>query len=103
MKKFINFYEEIKDYISIDQIKNNIENLSLLNIYITFSGFRDNEFKCLIISKGGQVNTTITNKTNYLIVKSHNQNTDKTEKAHQLNIPILTKEEFLIKFYNYFN
>ena len=32
-----------------------------------------------------------------------NKKTDKTEKAHQLNIPILTKEEFLIKFYNYFN
>lgn len=64
--------------------------------YVLFSGFRDEELKNIIISKGVDVQTNINKETNYVIVKEHNfKETNKTKEAKKRNIKIITKDIFL--------
>ena len=57
-----------------------------------------NEIKALIESRGGKVTGTVTSKTNYLINNDNTSNSSKNKKARELNIPVLTEEEFIEKF-----
>ncbi len=54
-----------------------------------------NELKAFIESKGGKVTGSVTNKTNYLINNDTASNSSKNKKAKELNIPILSEEDFL--------
>jgi len=96
---FITFYKSIIKYIIINQekvVKNNILN----NIIIVFTGFRDEELKKNIELNGGKVVNTISKNTNYLIIKdnSNESKKEKYNKALELNIKILTKDEFINKY-----
>lgn len=53
------------------------------------------EVKALIESKGGKVTGSVTSKTDYLINNDVTSNSSKNKKAKQLNIPIISEEEFL--------
>ncbi len=57
-----------------------------------------NEVKELIESRGGKVTGSVTGKTDYLINNDSMSNSSKNKKAKELNIPILTEEEFIEKF-----
>lgn len=50
--------------------------------------------KELIISCGGKVTDSVTSKTNYLINNDINSTSAKNKKAKELNIPIITEEDF---------
>ena len=52
----------------------------------------------MIESRGGMVTGTVTSKTNYLINNDNTSNSSKNKKARELNIPVLTEEEFIEKF-----
>jgi NAD-dependent DNA ligase len=93
---FIKFYNEIKKFITIEQTK--LINSILSNIIIVLSGFRDKQLQDKIIKNGGTIGATLTKKTNYLIVKDKTIITDKISKAEELNINILTIDEFLRKY-----
>jgi DNA ligase, NAD-dependent len=54
-----------------------------------------NELKALIESKGGKVTGSVTSKTDYLINNDVNSNSSKNKKARELEIPILSEEDFL--------
>lgn len=54
-----------------------------------------NEVKALIEAKGGKVTGSVTGKTNYLINNDTTSNSSKNKKAKELNIPIISEEEFL--------
>ena len=54
-----------------------------------------NEVKALIESLGGKVTGSVTSKTNYLINNDVNSSSSKNKKAKELNIPIITEEEFI--------
>ncbi|WP_167959033.1 NAD-dependent DNA ligase LigA [Anaerosporobacter faecicola] len=54
-----------------------------------------NEVKELIEQKGGKVTGSVTSKTNYLINNDNMSNSSKNKKAKQLNIPIITEEDFI--------
>lgn len=94
---FIEFYNSIKKYITIEKnkiISNNILN----NKIILFSGFRDKELEKKIEELGGKINSTISKNIDYLIIKDNSiLETTKVKKAIELNIKIMTKDEF-IKF-----
>lgn len=60
-----------------------------------FSGFRDKNLKQKIIDSGNIVSDSITNKTNYLIVKDLKDNTEKIKKAKEKGIKIISKEQLL--------
>lgn len=54
-----------------------------------------NELKEVIESKGGKVTGSVTSKTHYLINNDNTSNSSKNKKAKELNIPIITEEDFL--------
>ncbi len=53
------------------------------------------EIKAVIESKGGKVAGSVSKKTNYLINNDNSSTTGKNKKAQELNIPIITEEDFL--------
>jgi DNA ligase (NAD+) len=62
-----------------------------------FQSISRNELKALIEANGGKVVSSISAKTTYLVAGA-NMGPSKRQKAEQLNIPILTEQEFLEKF-----
>ena len=62
-----------------------------------FETISRNELKALIEANGGKVVSSISAKTSY-VVAGANMGPSKRQKAEQLNVPILTEQEFLEKF-----
>ncbi len=56
------------------------------------------EFKAYVESEGGKVAGSVSGKTAFLINNDASSSSSKNMKARELNIPILTEEEFLAKF-----
>ena len=54
-----------------------------------------NEIKSIIENEGGKVTDSVSSKTNYLINNDVESTSSKNLKAKQLNIPIITEEDFL--------
>ena len=54
-----------------------------------------NEVKAVIEERGGKVTGSVTSKTNYLINNDTTSNSSKNKKAKELNIPIISEEDFL--------
>lgn len=54
-----------------------------------------NELKTDIEKNGGKVTGSVTSKTDYLINNDIDSNSSKNKKAKELNIPIITEEQFL--------
>ena len=44
---------------------------------------------------GGKVSDSVTNKISFLINNDSKSTSGKNKKAHELNIPIITEEQFL--------
>ena len=57
-----------------------------------------NELKAYIESQGGKVTGSVSKSTNYLINNDATSQSSKNKKAHELNIPIITEDEFIEKF-----
>lgn len=56
------------------------------------------ELKALIEEKGGKVTGSVTNKTECLINNDITSNSSKNKKAKELQVPILTEEDFMEKY-----
>ena len=94
--EFKKFYNSIKSYITIKKIEKII---IVKNKYtdkiIVLSGFRDNELQKKLEECGAKITNSISKNTDYLIVKDQNtidENTSKVEKAIELGITIITKD-----------
>lgn len=57
-----------------------------------------NELKAYIESQGGKVRGSVSKSTNFLINNDAASQSSKNKKAHELNIPIITEDEFIEKF-----
>ncbi len=57
-----------------------------------------NELKDLIEKKGGKVSGSVSSKTACLINNDNTSNSSKNKKAKELNVPILTEEQFIEKY-----
>lgn len=53
------------------------------------------ELKAYIEERGGKVTGSVTKKTDYLINNDKDSNSSKNKKARELNIPLLSEEDFL--------
>ena len=96
---FIEFYNSIKKYITIEKVKSVSNNNLLNNKIILFSGFRDKDLENKIKELGGKINSTISKNIDYLIIKDNSiLNTVKVKKALELNIKIITKDDFIINY-----
>ena len=65
---------------------------------IVMSGFRDKELQEKIEKRGGDNATSVSKNTFILLVKNKDEETGKITKAKQLNITIMTPEEFIEKY-----
>ena len=54
-----------------------------------------NELKAKVEELGGKVTGSVTGKTDYLINNDNTSSSSKNKKAKELNVPIITEEEFL--------
>ena len=101
------FLNEVLPFITLEKIEKtkekenevvDSENKILENMKICFSGFRDKELEKEIETNGGKVITSISKNTNVLIIKSFDDISSKINDAKKLEIEILEKEEFLLKY-----
>jgi NAD-dependent DNA ligase len=60
---------------------------------VVFSGFRNKDYEQIIESNGGKITTSISKTTDYLVVKDKNDTSSKIEKARELGITIVSKDE----------
>ena len=104
-KDFIKWFLELKtkqDKVKIKVNKRNKVKKSDKQIFkdkkILLSGFRDKEIQDFIISNGGSIPSTISKSLNLLIIPNKTTINQKTKKAEELNIKIMTKEEFKRKY-----
>ena len=96
--QFIDFYNEIKKFIILNEPKKIINKGKLSEMNIVLSGFRDNELMLLIENSGGIINNTLTKNTNLLVIKDNsilNNPTGKVLKAQEFKIDIMSKSELL--------
>lgn len=59
-----------------------------------------NELKDVIEQKGGKVTGSVTGKTTCLINNDSTSNSTKNKKAKELNVPVLTEDEFIEQYLN---
>lgn len=96
---FLNWIKESDiDIILVNKKKQiNKENKLYGKIYV-MSGFRDKRLEKILNEFGLIQSNSVTNKTEFVIVKDINQYTTKIEDAKKKNIPILTIDEFINKY-----
>ena len=58
------------------------------------------ELKDVIEQKGGKVTGSVTGKTTCLINNDSTSNSTKNKKAKELNVPVLTEDEFIEQYLN---
>ncbi len=87
--------------IDVPQVDAGSQTLTGLNFVITGSlnhfGNR-NDLKDLIEQKGGKVTGSVTGKTTCLINNDNTSTSSKNKKAKELNVPVLTEDEFLEQY-----
>ena len=95
--KFITFYNKIEKYILIKKKAESKKNTKITGKVIVISGFRDKEVEEKLVEYGAKVGSTVSKNTNILIVKDDNtikEKTGKVQKALDLGVKIITKDDF---------
>lgn len=93
---FKKLLEEVR--IPREQIKKEPQTFENMNFVITgaVEHFANrNEVKEVIEARGGKVTGSVTSKTDYLINNDVESASSKNKKARELDIPVITEEEFL--------
>ena len=96
-------YEEadnLVNYITFKPVEHQVKNVKFDNINFVITGklinFKNRqELVDKIEAAGGKVQSTVSAKTNYLINNDVNSTSSKNKKAKELNIPIITEQEFM--------
>ena len=94
--------------IKVKKIKSNYTNgttveiipklMPFINKKVVLTGFRDDAIIKFITDNGGEIMNTVNSKTTMIIVKDAEYTNSKIEKAKELNVPLMTKDEFIIKY-----
>ena len=97
-KKFIreNGLEYKLEYVKEQQSYDKSHPLYEKNILMT--GFRDEDFKMNIRNIGGNICSSISSNTDILVVKSMDSTTSKMNKAQELGIEIMTRNDFITTY-----
>lgn len=101
--KFLKFLQEHpmlkpKRLIKIKTVKKGLTVVKKNPLKIVITGVRDKAVSEYIELNDGKVQSALSKDTNYLIVKSADYENKKTERAKELNIPIISVEAFKSKF-----
>ena len=95
--EFIKFYNKIKSYITLEK-KIEIKQSKLTGLTIVLSGFRDNDLQEKLESIGVKISSSVSKNTDYLVVKDQetiNEGTGKVQKAQDVGVKIITKEQLV--------
>ena len=65
---------------------------------VVFTGFRDKELQSEIEKLGSKVTSSVSKNTNVVVTKDINGSSSKLKKARELNIEIMTPEDFKNKY-----
>lgn len=91
---FNKYIEEVRPVVSVS-VSKKLENKTFV-ITGKLKKFKNrNEIKAIIENEGGKVTDSVSSKTSYLINNDVESTSSKNLKAKQLNIPIITEDEFL--------
>jgi NAD-dependent DNA ligase len=98
LPKFYEFYESLGIKCSnVSTDAGTTSNKKLKDIFegkkVVFTGFRNKDYEKIIQQNGGIIMSSISSNTHYLIVKDANYDGNKIEKAKELNVKIMTKDE----------
>lgn len=94
---FIKFYEKIKPFLSLEK-KKAIKQGKLTGKTMVLSGFRDATLQEKLEGMGVKISSSVSKNTDYLVVKDKQtieEATGKVEKAKELGVKIITKDELL--------
>ena len=99
--KIMNGYDEFKDfcshipnYINISKMKIS-EDSPLKNMKFVFTGFRDKELKEKVENLGGDVVSSVSSKTTYVVCKNPNGSSGKLKKARESGIKIISIDDLI--------
>lgn len=94
--RFVIFLDKIRPYVIFEEAisSGNVSN-KLLDKVVVFTGFRDKELQEMIENSGGRVSSAVSGKTSIVVAIDPNEKSSKIKKAKELNIEILSKDEFL--------
>ncbi len=96
-------WEDLQSEVQLEMPSRPTVSQSLRGITIVVTGglnhfaTRD-AFKLYIESLGGKLTGSVSKKTNFLITNDALSTTTKSQKARELNIPVLTEDQFLAQF-----
>ena len=93
MIEFKQFLRSINKHLEIENSEEKVSSKHS-NIKVVFTGIRDKTLENLIQSNGGSVTGSVSKNTTHLVVKDVNENTAKIKKAKELNIKIMSLEDF---------
>ena len=91
---FVKFYQKLKSLITLEKAKK-IETTKLTGKIMVLSGFRDAEIQKKLEGMGVKIASSVSKNTDYLVVKDKEETSSKIEKAKELNIKIITKDELI--------
>jgi NAD-dependent DNA ligase len=91
---FVKFYQKIKSLITLEKVKE-IKTTKLTGKTMVLSGFRDAEIQKKLEDMGVKISSSVSKNTDYLVVKDKEETTSKIEKAKELGIKIITKNELI--------
>ena len=102
-KNFVEFYNSIKDHITIKKSKKKVVKSKLNGKIVVISGFRDKDLENKLKDLDVEVKNSVSKNTNFLVVKDDDtisENTGKVAKANELGIKIMTKKNFIKNMVN---
>lgn len=79
-------------------LKKELKTTEFKDFVVVMTGFRDHEFQESMEKKMAKFTNSVSKNTTHLLVADKNSNSTKTKKAKELNIPILTLDEFKNEF-----
>lgn len=97
LPEFYQFLEKINFKCKKEEVKKVISN-RFDNMNIIFTGFRNKEWEEEIKANGGNIVSSISKKTSLIIAADPNEDSAKLNKGRELNITILSKEDFMKKY-----
>ena len=91
--KYKKFKEDISEFIKEKKIENKVLGDKYKDMKFVFTGVRDKELEKYIESEGGQITTSVSSSTSYVICASKDNLSGKIKKATELEVPIIEYKE----------
>ena len=98
LPKFKEFLKSVP-IIKISKFENTEStNNKFKDITVVFTEFRNKDWEKMIVDGGGKVTTSVTSNTTILLTKDKDVDNNKTDKAEELGVTIMTMNDFSKKY-----